>query len=149
NSPKQWPELINTNIIGVLNACRAALPSMIEQRRGKIIILAGGGATPSRPNFAVYTATKTALIRFAESLSEDASDHNVQVNCISPGATYTHMTDQILAAGDRAGWREIETAHQVRMTGGVHPDKQIELALFLASQNSNHVTGRLIGVEDD
>ena len=149
SAPKSWMELVNTNLIGVLNTCRAALPKMMERRSGKIIILAGGGVTPSRPNFAVYTATKTALVRFAESVSEEVGEHNVQVNCVSPGATYTHMTDQILAAGERAGWKEIDTARQVRLTGGVPPDKQLDLALFLASTASNHVTGRLIAVEDD
>ena len=49
----------------------------------------------------------------------------------------------------RAGWREIEEAKQVRVTGGVPPEKQVELALFLASEESNHISGRLIGVNDD
>ena len=147
--PKAWEEVIRTNLVGVLNACRAVLPQMMEVRSGKIIILTGGGATPSRPNFAVYGATKTALVRFAESLAEEVSEHNVQVNCLSPGATYTHITDQILAAGERAGWREIEEAKKVRLTGGVSPEKQIELALFLASEQSNHVSGRLLSVLDD
>jgi 3-oxoacyl-[acyl-carrier protein] reductase len=147
--PKAWEEVIQTNFVGVLNACRAVLPHMIEARNGKIIILTGGGATPSRPNFAVYGAAKTALVRFAETLADEVEEHNVQVNCLSPGATYTHMTDQILSAGDRAGWREIEEAKQVRITGGVSPEKQIELALFLASEQSNHISGRLINVQDD
>lgn len=147
---KAWIELINTNLMGVINACRAVLPQMIERRSGKIIIIAGvGGKMPSRPNFAVHSATKTAVVRFAESLSEELLEHNIQVNCLAPGETYTHMTDQIIAAGDRSGWREVETAHQVRLTGGVTPDKQIDLALFLASPQSNHVTGRMIHVDDD
>jgi NAD(P)-dependent dehydrogenase (short-subunit alcohol dehydrogenase family) len=149
SSPKNWEEVIRTNVTGVLNACRAVLPSMIERRSGKIILLAGGGATAAPPNFAVYGATKALLVRFAESLAEEVADHNIQVNCISPGGTYTHMTDQILAAGERAGWREIEAARQVRLTGGVAPAKQIELVLFLASPQSNHITGRFIGVDDD
>ena len=77
------------------------------------------------------------------------SDHNVQINCISPGDTYTHMTDQILAAGDRAGWRESEHAEQTRLTGGTPLDKQMDLAMFLASEESNHITGRLVGVMDE
>jgi len=149
SSPKAWDDVIRTNLTGVLNCCRAVLPHMMERRCGKIVILAGGGATPSHPNFAVYNATKTAIIRFAETLAEEASERNVQVNCLSPGSTYTHMTDQILAAGERAGWREIEEAKQVRVTGGVAPEKQVELALFLASEQSNHISGRLIGVQDD
>jgi len=149
SSPKSWHETVNTNFIGVLNSCRAVLPSMIERRSGKILVLDGGGATPARPNFAVYTAAKTALVRFVETLAEEVSEHNVQVNCISPGASYTHMTDQILAAGERAGWQEIDDARQVRVTGGMQAEKQIELALFLASPQSNHITGRLLRVDDD
>jgi NAD(P)-dependent dehydrogenase (short-subunit alcohol dehydrogenase family) len=149
SNPKVWQEVIQTNFLGVLNVCRAVLPHMLERRCGKIIILAGGGATPSRPGFSLYTATKTALIRFAETLAEEVSEQNVQVNCLSPGGTYTHMTDQILAAGERAGWREIEEAQQVRITGGMTPEKQLDLALFLASEQSNHITGRLIHVQDD
>lgn len=150
SGPKAWQEMIQTNLIGVMNACRAVLPAMIERRSGKVIVVAGvGGKMPSRPNFAVHAATKTAVVRFAESLAEELLEHNVQVNCLAPGETYTHMTDQILAAGERAGWRELETAQQVRLTGGVTPDKQIDLALFLASPQSNHVTGRMIHVDDD
>ena len=60
------------------------------------------------------------------------------------------MTDEILAAGEeRTGRREIDDAEQVRVTGGVLPDKQIQLALFLASERSNHITGKLIHVNDD
>ena len=149
-SPKAWHEIVNTNVIGVMNPCRAVLPQMIEKRAGKIVVVAGvGGPLPSRPNFAVHSATKTALVRFVESLSEELLERNVQINCLSPGETYTHMTDQILTAGDKAGWREVEAAREVRLTGGVSPDKQIELALFLASPQSNHVTGRMIHVADD
>jgi len=149
SNPKSWLEVIQTNLTGVLNACHAVLPHMLEKRSGKIIILAGGGSTPARPNFALHEATKTALVRFAETLAEEVNDRNVQVNCVAPGEAYTHMTDQILAAGERAGWQEIEEARKVRMTGGVSAEKQIELALFLASEQSNHISGRLIHVQDD
>jgi len=147
--PKAWQEAIETNLVGVMNCCRAVLPQMIERRSGKIIVLAGGGARQGRPNFSLYAATKTALVRFVESVAEEVSPHNVQINCLSPGGSYTHMTDQILAAGERAGWREIEDAQQIRMTGGVTAERQVELAVFLASQQSNHITGRLLHVEDN
>lgn len=148
-SPKAWSELLQTNLIGVMNACRAVLPQMIERRSGKIIVLACGGASSGRMNFSVYAATKAALARFVESVAAEVSEHNVQINSISPGDSYTHMTDQIIAAGERAGWRESEHAQQTRLTGGTPPDKQMDLAAFLASEQSNHVSGRLIGVMDD
>jgi len=148
-APKSWGESIQTNLVGVMNSCRAVLPQMIERRSGKIIVLACGGASSGRMNFALYAATKAGVARFVESVAAEVSEHNVQVNSISPGDTYTHMTDQILSAGDRAGWRESEHAQQTRLTGGTLPEKQMELALFLASEQSNHITGRLIGVMDD
>jgi 3-oxoacyl-[acyl-carrier protein] reductase len=147
--PKAWHETIETNFTGVLNCCRAVLPQMIERRSGKIIVIAGGGARLGRPNFSLYSAMKTALVRFVESVAQEVSEHNVQINCLSPGGSYTHMTDQILNAGERAGWREIEDAQQVRLTGGVPPERQVELAVFLASEQSNHITGRLLHVEDN
>jgi 3-oxoacyl-[acyl-carrier protein] reductase len=148
--PKVWNETIEVNLIGTVNSCRVALPPMIEKRSGKIILIVGGGSGHSRANFSAYAASKAAVARFAECLADEVRDHNVQVNSISPGGAYTHMTDEILHAGEeRAGRREIEEAEQVRITGGVAPDKQIQLALFLASERSNHISGRLIHVSDD
>jgi len=148
-SPKAWADAIQTNLVGVANACHAVLPHMIEQRTGKIIVLSGPGAAAPRPNFSAFAASKAAVVRFVETLAEEVRDHNIQINCMGPGATYTHMTDEILRAGDRAGWKETEEAMEVRHSGGVGPEKQIQLALFLASEESNHISGKLIHVSDD
>ena len=148
--PKAWNETIEVNLIGSANACRAALPPMIEKRSGKLILLVGGGSGHSRPNFSAYASSKAAIVRFAECLADEVVDHNVQVNCVSPGESYTHMTDEILHAGeDRAGRREIEDAQRVRITGGIAPERQIQLVLFLASDRSNHISGKLLHVNDD
>jgi 3-oxoacyl-[acyl-carrier protein] reductase len=147
---KAWNETIETNLIGLVNSCRAALPPMMERRSGKIIAIAGNGAAAARPNFSAYAASKAAVVRFAECLAEEMADHNVQVNAVVPGGAYTYMTDEILHAGEeRAGRKEIEEAEQIRVTGGIAPDKQIQLALFLASERSNHISGKLIYVTDD
>jgi 3-oxoacyl-[acyl-carrier protein] reductase len=147
---KTWNDAIETNLIGTVNSCRAALPPMIEHRCGKIIAIAGNGGAAARPNFSAYAASKAAVVRFTECLAEEMSDHNVQVNCILPGGAYTSMTDEILQAGeDKAGRKEIEEAEQIRVTGGIAPDRQIQLALFLASERSNHISGKLIYVTDD
>jgi NAD(P)-dependent dehydrogenase (short-subunit alcohol dehydrogenase family) len=132
-----------------VNTCRAVLPEMVQRRQGKIILLSGGGGTRPRANFSSYATSKAGLLRFAETLAEEVRDHNVQVNCMSPGGTYTHMTDEILRAGDRAGWKDKDEALQVRVTGGVTPERQLQLAMFLASDRSNHVSGKLLHVEDD
>src|ERR1700689_2536517 len=117
---KAWNEAIETNLIGMVNSCRAALPPMIEKRSGKIIAIAGNGAAFARPNFSAYAASKAAVVRFAECLAEE-----------------------------KAGRKEVEEAEQVRITGGIAPDRQIQLALFLASERANHISGKLIYVSDD
>jgi 3-oxoacyl-[acyl-carrier protein] reductase len=149
NAPKAWAEAIGTNLVGVMHSCRAVLPGMVERRSGKVIVLSGDGAGSPRPNFSAYAASKAAVVRLVETLAEEVRDHNVQANCIAPGGTYTHMTDQILHAGGRAGWKAEQEALELRVTGGVAPDKQIQLALFLASEQANHISGKLIHVADD
>jgi NAD(P)-dependent dehydrogenase (short-subunit alcohol dehydrogenase family) len=149
HKPRDWKEIFETNVIGVMNACRTVLPQMVQKRSGKIIVIADGSSSNPRPNFAPYSASKAAVVRFVESVAEEVRDHNVQVNCFSPGGAYTTMTDEILDAGDRAGSAEIDEAEQIRLTGGVPADKQIQIALFLASERSNHLTGKLIDVTDD
>ena len=147
--PKLWAETVETNLIGVFNACKAVLPQMIEHRSGKIVVLSGGGAADARPNFSAYAASKAAVVRLVETLAEEVRDQNIQVNCIAPGGSYTSMTDEIIHAGEKAGQKELDDAEKVRLTGGVAPTKQIELAMFLASDRSNHISGKLIHVNDD
>lgn len=149
STPEEWAGVLLTNVAGVANACRAVLPQMKERRAGKIIVLAGPGATKARPYHSAYAASKAGVVRLVETLAAEVADHNIQVNCMSPGGTYTHMTDQVLRAGERAGRKSLEEAKHIRESGGVPPDKQIELALFLASHGSNHISGRLLRVQDD
>lgn len=147
--PREWKEVVDTNILGVMNCCRAVLPHFTSARRGKILIIVDQGAASPRPGFAAFSATKAAVVRFAESLAEEVSSQNIQVNCLSPGVAYSSMTDEILEAEDRLSSRETEDAERARLTGGTPADKQIQLALFLTSDRSNHLSGKLIQLGDD
>lgn len=147
--PKLWAECIETNLTGVMHSLRAALPHMMERRSGKIIVLTGGGSIRPRPFFSAFAASKTGVVRLVETVAEEVREHNVQINAMAPGATYTHMTDQVIQAGERAGLKEIEDAERLRVSGGTHPEKQINLAMFLASECSNHISGKLLHVHDD
>jgi NAD(P)-dependent dehydrogenase (short-subunit alcohol dehydrogenase family) len=150
NPPKAWAETVQTNLLGVVMSCQAVLAGMVDRRSGKILVLSGEGDMAPWPNFSAYAASKAAVVRFVETLAEEVRDHNIQVNCIAPGGTYSHMTDQILHAGEeRAGWKAYRDALELRISGGVPPEKQLQLALFLASERSNHISGKLIHVADD
>ena len=148
-SQEAWFDTLNTNLIGAANSVRAVLPLMQGRRSGKIIFLGGRGTADPRPNFSAYACSKAALVRLAETLAEELRDSNIQVNVMSPGGAYTHMTDEVLAAADRIPAKEYDRAVQLRLTGGMPAEKQIELALFLASEDSNHISGKLIHVNDD
>jgi NAD(P)-dependent dehydrogenase (short-subunit alcohol dehydrogenase family) len=147
--PKGWHEAVETGLLGAMHVCRAVLPQMVENRAGKVILVVGPGAEVARPNFSAYASVNAALVRFAETLAEEVRDANIQINCMNPGATYTSMTDEVLSAGERAGARELAQAHEIRSNGGTPPERQIALAQFLISTRSNHLSGKLIGVNDD
>jgi len=145
---KAWARVVETNLLGVCHACRAVLPGMVARRAGKIIVLGGGGTMKARPGFSAYAATKTAVVRLVETIAEEVREDNVQVNVMGPGHTYTHMTDEVLRAGEAAGWKDAEDARKTQLTGGTPPSSQIEMALFLASERSNHISGKLIHIRD-
>ncbi len=146
---RAWTEAIQVNLLGVVHSCRAALPSMIEKRSGKIIVLCCDGDEPPKINLSAYTTSKTAVVRFVESIAAEVLDYNVQVNSFDPGPAYTSVTDEIIRAESRLEPRVVNAAKETRRTGGVPAELQLETAMFLASEQSNHVTGKLIHVTDD
>jgi len=146
---KMWTETIQINLLGVVHSCRAVLPSMVDKRAGKIIVLACETDVAPKANFSAYTTSKAAVVRFVESLAAELSEHNVQVNCLDPGEAYTHFTDEIIRAENRLEQSVVNQAKETRRTGGVSPDLQLQHAAFLASEQSNHISGKLIHVTDD
>jgi 3-oxoacyl-[acyl-carrier protein] reductase len=144
-----WVDAVETNLIGSFNLTRAVLPSMLKRQSGKIIHFSGGGAAYARPFFTAYGASKAALVRFTESLAEELRGTNVDVNTIAPGPVNSRMWDQMRAAGSAAGERTREEIRKMEQDGGVSPDRAASLAVFLASERSNGLTGRLISAVHD
>ena len=143
SDPDEWVRTIHINLSGVFLCCRAVVPVMICQGGGKIINLSGGGATSARPYFSAYAASKAAVVRLTETLAQEVKEHNIQVNAIAPGPVSTRMTEQVLAAGTAAGERALGEARRTKQTG-TQPQAVTELAVFLASEESAGLTGRLI-----
>jgi NAD(P)-dependent dehydrogenase (short-subunit alcohol dehydrogenase family) len=149
NSLKAWKEAFTINLMGVVHAVRAVLPSMAEKRAGKIIVLTCDSDQSPRLNLSAYTTSKTAVVRFVEAVAAEVFEHNVQINCFDPGPAYTNLTDEIIRAESRLEARVVSEAKETRRTGGVSPAQQLRVASFLASEESNHITGKLIHVTDD
>jgi NAD(P)-dependent dehydrogenase (short-subunit alcohol dehydrogenase family) len=145
-----WIEGINVNLLGPFFLCRALLPHMQQRRQGKIILLGGGGATTPLPNFSSYAASKAGLARLADTLAEEQKEFNVQVNVIAPGLVDTQLQDEVLAAGNQAGplFEKIKLARE-KGEGAVSPEVAASLAIFLASEASGTLTGKLIAAPYD
>jgi len=151
NDINHWIETIDVNLIGTFLCCKAVLPFMIKQGGGKIITLSGGGAAYSRPRFSAYAASKAAVVRLTETLAEELKEFNIQVNAIAPGAINSSMQKQILNAGNTAGEIALVDAEKIIRGGkGASPELAASLAVFLASEESDGLTGRLLSaVWDD
>jgi len=148
NDPDEWEQTMRVNLFGPVRLIHAVLPAMMDQGGGKIVNFSGGGATAPRPHFSAYAASKTALVRFTETMAAELQPDNIQVNAVAPGAINTRMLDEVIAAGEKAGREYQEALERVR-TGGASVEQVCELVLFLASPASGRLTGKLISAPHD
>ena len=147
--PEEWVYTVMVNLIGTFYCCRAVLPAMISGKRGKIINISGGGSVSPRPFFTAYSAAKAAVVRFTESLAGELAPYNIQVNTMAPGATPTRMLEEVLGHAGEAGEGEVDKAEAVIGGGGVDTERQAALAVFLASDESDGLTGRMLHTNED
>src|SRR6266849_3705249 len=147
---KEWANTFSANLFGPFLLCQLVLPHMIRAGRGKIINFSGGGATSPLCRFSAYGVSKAAVVRFTETLAEELKEFNVQVNAIAPGAVDTKLQDSVLAAGEKAG-DLLQRIRRLRETGegGTPREVPAELSVFLASDDSRNLTGRLISAPND
>jgi NAD(P)-dependent dehydrogenase (short-subunit alcohol dehydrogenase family) len=167
----EWRRALDINLFGVLLPCRAVIPHFkadFSRSRGneaqiknksetphvvsykKIIILSGGGATNPLPNISAYAASKAAAVRLMETLAEELKDFHVDVNAIAPGALATRLVDEVLAAGpEKVGAAFFEKNKQWKEKGAVPLELGANLAVYLASAESDGITGKLISAQWD
>jgi NAD(P)-dependent dehydrogenase (short-subunit alcohol dehydrogenase family) len=147
---RDWTRTIEINLYGVLLPCRALIPKFKQTRRGKILILSGGGATAPLPFISAYAASKAAVVRLMETLAEELREYAIDVNAIAPGAMNTRLLDEALAAGpERLGEACYRRLLKQQESGGVPPQKAASLAVYLASAESSGITGKLISAHWD
>ena len=150
NDIAQWAETISVNLTGTFLVCRAVIPAMVKQGGGKIINLSGAGAANAWSNLSAYCASKAAVVRLTEGLAQELAPHNIAVNALGPGSVHTSMWDKMTQDAARAGADFIHRLGlQVTSGGGASIDECAELAVWLASQESANLTGRLISATAD
>ena len=146
----EWRRAIDINLFGVLLPCRAVIPHFKKAGRGKIVVLSGGGATNPLPNISAYAASKAAVVRLMETLAEELKGFHVDVNAIAPGALATRLVDEVLAAGpEKVGAAFFEKNKSWKEKGAVPLELGASLAVYLASAESDGITGKLISAQWD
>ncbi len=132
----QWDRTIDVNLKGCFNCSKSVLPSMIENRYGKIVSISSIRAETGLERDSAYAAAKAGIYGFSRSLAKEVAKHNINVNVISPGIIRT-SDDAVLP------WDEYM---KIVPLGIGQPDDVAKAALFLSSEESRYITGQVLHV---
>jgi 3-oxoacyl-[acyl-carrier protein] reductase len=139
--PEHWNKVIQTNLGGTYNFCRAVAFPMMRKRAGRIINVSSVSATHVNPGQTNYSASKGAINSFTRALAVELASRGVTVNAIAPGFIETDMSAAVRAkAGDL-----IKKFIPMRRIGA--PDDIARVAVFLASADSGYLTGQVLTVD--
>lgn len=140
-SEADWDEVLNTNLKGTFLCMRAAAKVMMKQRSGRIINMASVIGLTGNAGQANYAASKAGIIALTKSVAKELGSRNVLVNAIAPGFIETEMTQGL---GD-----EIKNTILKSIPVGFFgkPIDIAKTALYLASEESNFITGQVITVD--
>lgn len=122
-----WSFLFDINVRTTLNCCRAVIPQMLKQKRGKIINIASRDGLHAAAGYAAYSASKSAVIRLTEALANELKASDINVNCIMPSTIDTPQNRSAIPNADYSKW--------------VTPEASAEVIAFLASDASRAING--------
>jgi 3-oxoacyl-[acyl-carrier protein] reductase len=135
-----WDAVLETNLKGVFNFCKAAYMPMMRQQSGSIINISSVVGTTGNAGQTNYAASKAGIVGFSKSLAKELGGRNVTVNVVAPGYVQTDMTDE-LDEETREGILDAVPLDRL-----ADPDEIADSVLFLASPAANYVTGHVLHV---
>ena len=139
---EEWERVIEVNLKGVFLCGRAVIPIMKRQKSGKIINIASGTFFSGSGNMPHYTTAKGGVVALTRVMARQLGEWSINVNCMTPGSTMSEeaVSDDVLKrrenSVDKRAFRRIET-----------PADIVGTAVFLASADSDFITGQLLVVE--
>jgi 2-hydroxycyclohexanecarboxyl-CoA dehydrogenase len=143
SDPADWDRVIQINLYGVLNASRAVLPIMADQRYGSVVNLGSDAGRVGSSGEAVYSAAKGGVIAFTKATAREMARHQVNVNCVSPGPTDTALFASM--GGDNPKLREALTK-AIPFRRLAQPADLANAVAFYASDEANFITGQTVSV---
>jgi 3-oxoacyl-[acyl-carrier protein] reductase len=138
----EWDRVIEVNLKGVFLCCKAAIPIMKQQKSGKIINIASGTFFSGSGNMPHYTTAKGGIVALTRVLARQLGAWGINANCMTPGSTMSedNVNADVLARREgsvnKRAFKRIEK-----------PADIVGTALFLASSDSDFITGQLLVVE--
>lgn len=144
----EWQAMLNVNLVGAANYCRAALPSLRASGHGSIVNVSSCYAVTGRKNMGLYDATKAGLLALTRTLAFEEAAHGIRANAICPGST---LTDFHVGRATAAG-KSMETLknerHDTSLIGRwATPEEIAWPILWLASNEAAFITGATLMVD--
>ena len=149
---REWVDVVTTNLVGSMIVLKHAAERMAALGGpASIVLLSGGGASTAFPNYSAYAASKTAVVRLAETAAAELRGTRVRVNVLAPGFIATPIHAATLDAGpERAGPAYYEATRR-RLDGddGVPMARAVAAIELLLSERACGLTGRFLSAEHD
>jgi len=142
-SDAEWNEILDTNLTGMLRACRVFGRHMIERGYGRIINIGSLTSVVALYEVAAYGASKAGVAALTKSLAVEWAPYGVCVNAILPGVFRTALNEGLLDGTERG--RELLLRTPIKRFG--QPEELAGAAVFLASEAAGFVTGHLLAVD--
>jgi 2-hydroxycyclohexanecarboxyl-CoA dehydrogenase len=140
NTPDFWKKLVDLNLMGPIQVCRAFIEPMIERQSGKIVCVASDAGRVGSLGETVYSGAKGGVIAFTKGLARELARYHITVNCVCPGPTDTPLMaavpDKIKEAFERV----------TPMRRLARPQEIADAILFFSSSRSDFVTGQVLSV---
>jgi NAD(P)-dependent dehydrogenase (short-subunit alcohol dehydrogenase family) len=148
---EDWDHTIAVNLTGAFFCAKAVLPHMAERRGGKIINISSVAGHKGYPLRSPYSVSKWGMIGLSQTLAAEWGRYNIQVNTISPGPVRGDRMDEVIRRRAEQSNRQIEEVTRdylgkLALDRFVEPDHIAATAVFLASSESDSITGEVIQV---
>ncbi len=140
-SKEDFESVIDINLVGTFNVTRNVIPFMVKQKSGKIINISSVVGVSGNAGQTNYSASKAGIIGFTKSLAKEVASRNILVNSVAPGFIATDMT----AVLSEQVKENINTQIPLKRMGTAQDIAKV--VNFLASENSNYITGQVINVD--
>ena len=138
--PEAWNRIMDVNLTGAFNCCRAAARYMMKQKWGRIVNMTSVVALSGNAGQVCYSASKAGIVGLTKSLAKELGSRNICVNAVAPGFIETDMT------GSMEEKSRGEALDQIPLGRAGIPDDVAGVVGFLVSEKADYITGQVIHV---